>query len=52
MREFDARHRDSQNIRRRLDEIRNRDSEWPNSRVSGLGDQSPNSSESDSNSSG
>jgi hypothetical protein len=48
MREFDARHRDAQNIRRRIDEIRNRDEQWPNSRVSGSIDHFDNSSESES----
>jgi hypothetical protein len=48
MREFDARHRDSQNIRRRIDEIRNYDKEWPNSRVSGLIDFPSSSSDSKS----
>jgi hypothetical protein len=48
MREFDARHRDSQDIRRRIDEIRNHYDEWPNGRVSGPIDRLPNSSESKS----
>ena len=48
MREFDARHRDSQHIRRCIDEILNNESEWPNSRVSGLIDVPLNSSESES----
>jgi hypothetical protein len=49
VREFDAKHRDSQNIRRRIDEIRNRHHEWPtNGRVSGPIAPLPNSSESES----
>jgi hypothetical protein len=50
MAELEALHRDSEDIRRRIDEIRNSESEWPNSPVSGPIGQSPNSSESESKS--